>query len=181
MGDPDSAIPSNTEVQPHPAGVQESGSPGPQPPPPQDLGVPVSNRFVRTSEPSTLTLPSPGSGGGRVKRGRAVSETAQTRRADVTALTQGNLPSTPSSPGGAPQVSGSEAGRAAKRGAHGIPARGEFLLSPGTRDGWRLGKSRGGVKVKASRDPCGRAPDRPHRDQGQISNNHAPTDSIRSF
>lgn len=78
-------------------------------------------------------------------------------------------------------MSGSEAGRAAKRGARGIPARGEFLLRPGTRDGWRLGKSQGGDKVKASRDACGQAPDRPQRDQGQISNNHAPTDSIRSF
>ena len=36
-------------------------------------------------------------------------------------------------PGGVPQVSRSEAGRAAGRGALGIPARGEFLLRPGTR------------------------------------------------
>jgi hypothetical protein len=80
------------------------------------------------------------------------------------ALTQGNLPCPASPPRPAPQVSCSRAGRAAERGARGVPARGEFLLCPGTTDAWRSGKSRGGVGVTASVDQGhGQAPDLPDR------------------
>lgn len=47
----------------------------------------------------------------------------------------------------APQVSGSEAGHALKRGARGIPAHGEFLFGPGTLHQWCSGKSQGGAAL----------------------------------
>ena len=146
-----------------------SSDPGVQAPPyrslgdtqplPQDPGVrasaysplgPGSPSFQTSCSRDPRSLgprPSPGSGGERVKCGRADSETAQTRRADVTALTQGNLPPPSSSPPGTPGVRfrdtmRGQAWRSWNPRTWGIPAQTEDLGRVATREipGWGQGQ-----------------------------------------
>ncbi|XP_040591412.1 hematopoietic cell signal transducer isoform X1 [Mesocricetus auratus] len=120
----------------------------------QEIPIPTTQEGGKsTTTPSPTPhlqprLPGSHSGARRVKdaAGRLGNGTP---RADVTALAQGNLPPPSSAPGLARQVP-----RAAKRGARGIPALGEFLPAWGPCTRGALGNP-GAGQVPAGAGPSG--------------------------
>lgn len=130
------------ESKPHPTGVWETLNCYPRT---QESGpqLPVSRLLVHATPEAWALGPHPVraekglSAGGRTrKQPRRDALTSRRSRKGIFHLP---LPLYPIH-----QVSGSETRCVAKRGVRGIPAHGEFLLSPGTRAGRQLGKSQGG-------------------------------------
>lgn len=135
----------------------------------------MRNSERRSPQPSPFRA---SSGGGRVKGGRADSETARAQRADVTALTQGNLPPPSSSRLNAAGVGLREAMRGQawhswNPRTWGIPVKPGASGRVATRE--IPGRGQGHGHCESLWPGAGPSTPRPWR----ILNNHAPNDSIQ--